>query len=93
MTEPRTEEQHLAAVVLRAHGNSQVSSGTFVLMFECPFIRQCQHRWTPIANMVAFSNAAGTTGLTQVMTSGNNLLSYGRGESFTYTIALKLYVI
>jgi len=41
---------------------------------------QCQHRWTPIANMVAFANAAGTNGLTNVKTSGNNQLAYGRGS-------------
>jgi len=40
---------------------------------------ECQHRWGPIANMVAFFNAVGTSGLTNVKTSGNNQLSYGRG--------------
>lgn len=42
--------------------------------------------------MVAFSNAAGTTGLTQVMTSGNNQLSYGRGESLTRIVSQKSYL-
>ena len=45
--------------------------------------RECQHRWQPIANMVAFFNAVGTSGLTNVKTSGNNQLSYGRGTSLS----------
>lgn len=49
--------------------------------------RQCQHRWGPIVNMVSFFNAVGTSGLTNVQTSGNNQLSYGRGM-FAYNISI-----
>lgn len=73
------EDRFFQQCLFASIGISGLTGG--VLTFYSLLIRQCQHRWTPIANMVAFANAVGTNGLTNVKTSGNNQLAYGRGES------------
>lgn len=42
---------------------------------------KCEHRWRPIANMVAFRNAtAATFSVSDWWTNGNNQIAFGRGD-------------
>lgn len=41
----------------------------------------CEHRWTPIANMVAWRNAAGTADMTNWQVGNGNQIAFGRGTS------------
>lgn len=40
----------------------------------------CEHRWSSIANMVAFRNDTDGTGVTDWWDNGNNQIAFGRGD-------------
>jgi hypothetical protein len=41
----------------------------------------CQHRWTPVANMVKFRTAVGGAGLVNWQTGSNQQIAFGRGNA------------
>ncbi|KAJ1424150.1 alpha-amylase [Ochromonadaceae sp. CCMP2298] len=42
----------------------------------------CEHRWTPIGNMVAWRNAAGTAAVENWTTGNDNQIAFSRGAAF-----------